>query len=92
MRKAAAASVGDLVAAYGTLVARYIYNLYNVRIALITAHCDFYSLGNNCPLLIYAASRGRLFACNDAFRYIHNVFKQLIIPRKASHFTKNFIF
>ena len=89
--KTAAAGVGNLVSADGTLVAGDVNNLDDIGVVLVAAHCDLYSLTENSTLLIYAATHCGLLAGCELFGNIHHILKQLVLPCKSCDLTQNLI-
>ena len=90
--KTAAAGVGDLVAAYGTLIAGDIDDLDDVGVFLIAAHCELNALTKNCALLVYAAAHCGLLTGSQLFGNIYHILQKLIFPRQACNLTQDLVF
>ena len=65
VRKTSPAGAGNIVTAHGALIARDVYDLYNVRVILVAAHRQFYALAEDRALFVYTTAHGRYFAGHD---------------------------
>ena len=89
VRKAAAAGIGDLVAAHGALVAGDVDNLNGVRRAA-DSYLD--PLVEYRSFLVNAAAHGRRVAGNDGLRYLEKILEQGVVPCKSCNLAQDFIF
>ena len=87
-----AASVGDLVAAYGTFVAGDVDDLNDVGIFLVSTHGQLNALAQNGALLVHTATHGGLFTGRELLGNIHHILHELVFPGKASNLSQHLIF
>ena len=92
VRQTAAAGIRDLITGGGTFVTGDVDYLYYVLAFRVAAHSDFNTLGEDCPLFLYATAHGRRFAGNDNFRNIQYILQQRIIPRLTSDLAQYLVF
>ena len=92
MRKTAAAGIGYFVAAHGTFVTGNVYYLNHIRVRLVAAHCDFYTLGKYGAFLVDTATHGGRFAGNDFFRNIYSGFRETVVPCLTGDLTQYPVF
>ena len=87
-----AAGIGHLVAAHRAFVAGNIDDLNDIRIAPVSAHCDFHTLGKNGALLIDTAPHGRNFPRHNGLRNIDCGLCQASCPCLPRHFSEHLVF
>ncbi len=80
VRKAAAAGVGNFIAADRAFIAGYFYNLYYIWVALIPTHGEFNPFSQYSPFLVYAAAHCGHVSGNYATGDIQNLFLQGTLP------------
>ena len=90
--KTAAASLCDFVSAHRALVASNVDDFDDVGIFLISAHCKFDALCQNCAFFVNATTHGWDFARHDTFGNVDRGLSESVRPRFPCDFAKHFIF